>query len=168
MPFSVSLPLPRSDLRPGHAPNQVTTGESRDETSPSSLYVSTPQSVHTPATPPEYRVTSGSHSHTSWPPMPHAAPPTVLKNTAKITPQLSRASVGWRDWRGPAVALLHPIPFQTQRQAILAVTIRNDCARPFVAVDRVAAQYIRDACRSRHDVCARFLAFSSSLAREPE
>ena len=100
--------------------------------------------------------------------MPHAAPPTVLKNTAKITPQLSRASVGWRDWRGPAVALLHPIPFQTQRQAILAVTIRNDCARPFVAVDRVAAQYIRDACRSRHDVCARFLAFSSSLAREPE
>ena len=167
MPFSVSLHLPRSDLRPGHAPNQVTTGESRDETSlvpdtspPLSLFIHQPHHQST--------VTSGSHSHTSWPPMPHAAPPTVLKNTAKITPQLSRASVGWRDWRGPAVALLHPIPFQTQRQAIPAATIRNDCARPFVAVDRVAAQYIRDACRSRHDVCARFLAFSSSLAREPE
>ena len=127
MPFSVSLPLPRSDLRPGHAPNQVTTGESRDETSlvpdtspPLSLFIHQPHHQST--------VTSGSHSHTSWPPMPHAAPPTVLKNTAKITPQLSRASVGWRDWRGPAVALLHPIPFQTQRQAILVVTIRNDCA----------------------------------------
>ena len=70
---STARAQPRSDLRPGHAPNQVTAGESRDETSLIRLH---PQSsVCSYTSHHQSTVTSGSHSHTSWPPMPHARMP---------------------------------------------------------------------------------------------